>query len=446
MKKLLVLAVACFVASPAFAADLKWYGQAGSRYSQQKFDDALGAKDGSGYDVSTETTKKYDMHARLGVTGGKDHVDYGVGVRTATAGVVNTDYTTFNQNQDRGIGLDLAYFRYSNDWGFGDLSVTVGRGENVFAYDKMNQFLFDNDVNWDGLGWKWKMGNFGVNLSQYILGSNGGAGTSATNGASTITRTAASDSNGTVGGGATAHQNFESMIGVQPNFSFRFTDEIETMFAVGYYMWNGTAAPANATSNYSNSLHGHQGATAGSVNGTAEVGAASFFPVVNPRIMQFLVDTTLPMNFGASFEYLRNKKYYYDEFSNSLVNTTNKSIEAKRTAWAATLTYGKIARAHDWKLAYSYGKRGLASGLDYISNDLFLADEKGHTIMGTYALSDTLDLGFKYMSLKEVSNLDRNGNAAGTTAGVPAGFAASGSTAGRSHTNKYWQLTADVAF
>jgi len=451
MKKLLVLAVACFVASPAFAADLKWYGETGARYSQGKFDDSLAAKDANGLDVSMQTTKAHAIRARLGVTGGHDHVDYGFGVKTTTAGVVNTSYVNYNQNQDLGIGIDLAYFHYSNDFGFGDLGVTVGRGNNVFAYDENGQFLFDNDVSWDGFGWKWKMGNIGFNAAQYILGGNSGLSTSAANGSSRIVKTAASDNGGTPASGVSQenHTNFETMLGFQPTFSFRFTDDIESMFAVGYYVWNGTTAPANATGNYSNALHGNQTqVAAGKVGSNTILDDTQFMPMANARIWQLLVDTSLPMGFNASFEYLRNKKNYYDEYNNSLNQATSKSIEAKRTAWSATLGYGKIAKAHDWKVSYSYGNRGLASSYNYYANDLFAADQKGHTITGSYALTDSLSLGAKYMTLKEISNLDRNGNAPGTTAGLVGGFTGTTNAAsvGRSHKWKYWELTAGVAF
>jgi len=428
MKKLLVLAVACLIASPAFAADLKWYGEAGYRYDQGKIDDSLARENNvrEARDVSQQTVKEHQVRARLGVTGGKDHVDYGIGFKTTTAGVVNTDYVYFNNNQDRNIGLDMAYFRYANDWGFGDLSVTVGRSENVFAYDKMNQFLFDNDVSWDGFGWKWKMGNFGINAAQYILGGN----TAGTVGNSMIIRDAENDAN------PSNHQKFATMLGVQPNFSFRFTDEIEAMFAVGYYVWNGEDSSTNT-------VHGHQ--TMSFINtGLLSTGAAvtddnQTFKVGNPHQWQFLVDTTLPMNFGFGFEYIMNKKASYNALGAVAGDANHAMADVKRSAWAGTLSYGKIARAHDWKVAYSYGKRGLASGIDAYSNDRFLADEKGHTVAASYALSDSLSLGAKYMSLKEVSNLDANGN-------TPGNAVTSANATGRSHKWKYWELTAGVAF
>lgn len=444
MKKLLVLAVACLVTSPAFAADLKWYGDVGVRYNQNKFDDGMAATtsaraDGAA-DVSKETTKAHMMHARLGVTGGKDHVDYGVGLHTSGA-TNNTDYVYFNNNNDRTIAAELAYLRYSNDFGFGDLSVTMGRGENVFAADHNGQILFDNDITWDGFGWKWKMGNIGFNASQYIIGGNN-AGTV---GNSTITNTEESNMGVSQNSAASAYnrkQNFTTMLGFQPTFNFRFTDEIEAMFAVGYYIWNGQS---NTTTN---TVHGHQASLNSNARRTS-TGAisddAQTVAVNNPHQWQFLVDTSLPMNFNASFEYIQNKKMYYDAFAASAANVTTGNYgggmtrEMKRSAWAGTLTYGKLARAHDWKVGYTYANRGLASAIDAYTNDSVLADEKGHILTASYNLTDSMSLGGRYISTKEISKMDAQGNSVGNAT-------TSANATSRSHANKYWELTAGVAF
>jgi hypothetical protein len=442
MKKLLILAVACFVASPAFAADLKWYGETGVQYNETKFDDSLAAKDGNGYDVSIEKTKAHLIRGRLGVTGGKDHVDYGFGLRTqAATAAKNNDWRAYNNGNgasgDLGLGIELMYFRYSNDYGFGDVSLTAGRQMNAFAYDKNSEQLFDTDVRFDGFGWNWKMGNFGLNAAQYILGYN----SNGTIGASSGTTTAATDANHTG-----ANSSWATLLGVQPTFNFRFTDDIESMFAVGYYWWNGTGTDTS----FKNNLHGAQGATTGRVGGVAEVNPNQTFQVSNPKQIQFLMDTSLPYNLGLSFEFIRNKKYYYDEYTTFESGTTvngasSKSREAKRSAWAVTLAYGKIQKAHDFKVSYNYGTKGLASTVNAYANDAFLADQKGHTLKADFAATDTLTVGAKYMTLKEVSKLDSTGLAPGTHT-TTANGGAPAAQAGRSHSVKYWQLTAGVAF
>lgn len=430
MKKILVLAVVSLIASPAFSADLKWYGDVGLRYSEGKLDDGLAAKGTNGYNVSEETTKAHAIRGRLGASGGKDHVDYGFGFRTSNT--ANTDWVNYNQAQDRTFGIEQLYFRYSNDYGFGDISLAAGRQVNVFAYDMNSQQLFDKDVRFDGFGWKWKMGNFGVNASQYLLGYN----SNGTVGATTATMTELTEKNA-----SSAQSGWSTLIGIQPTFNFRFTDDIESMFAVGYYWWGGT--------NYTNNLHGQQGSTAGSVTGGTELGATQALPLSNARHIQLLVDTTLPYDFGLAFEYIRNKKSFYDEWQTATAGTTvnnssRQSLEANRNAWSATLSYGKVEKAHDFKLSYNYANKGLASTYNTFSNNLFLADQKGHTISGEFAATDNLVVSAKYMSLKEISKKDLSGNSPGFHTTNPPGSRAGES--GRSHTWKYWELAAGVTF
>lgn len=438
MKKLLVLAVACTFASPAFAGDLKWNGSVGTRYSHKKLDDSLGATGVGGANVSVVTTKKHDIRANLGVTGGSDHLDYGFGLRTGSTTTANSDWAAYNADSaDLSVTVGEAYFRYSNDYGFGDLDVTFGRAKNVFAHDTNGEFLFDNDVRFNGFGWKWKMGNFGFNASQYILGARNRA---SANGTSSWTKSDETTMDGTTGG-----SGFGYLFGFQPTFNFRFSDDIESLFAFGYYNWSNTGAGTN----YANSLHGEQRTnTAGKVAGAsaALTDNGQTFLVSNPKQMQFLWDTTLPMDLSFTFEFIRNKKYFYDYFyagtaSQQAAGTygSGNSREVKRNAYHGTLAYGKLGKAHSYKVSYGYGSKGLASVVNYYSNSSFLADQKGHTIKAAYAVTDSLTLSGKFMSLKEVSNLDADGNAPGNTT-------TSNNASGRNHKVNYWELAAGVAF
>src|ERR1035437_7531151 len=110
MKNLIVLAVATLFATNALAAEMKWNGSAGWRYSQQSLNDSLGSLNSVavGKDVSTTKTKQHQMRANLGVMGGWEHVEYGFGLRTTNA--ANDDYTVVGANADRVFGLEQAWF------------------------------------------------------------------------------------------------------------------------------------------------------------------------------------------------------------------------------------------------------------------------------------------------------------------------------------------------
>jgi len=137
-----------------------------------------------------------------------------------------------------------------------DLSVTIGRQKNVFAYESTSQNFFDNDVRFDGFGWNFKLGSFGLNAGQYLLGAK----SSGTNGASVFTKTDASEA------AATTSSHFNALYGFQPYMNWKFTDEIDTMLAVGWYSWvddsqtnlnagyNSNALNTNAVT-YSNRIH-----------------------------------------------------------------------------------------------------------------------------------------------------------------------------------------------
>lgn len=397
MKNLFVLAVAGLVATSANAAEMKWSGSAGWRYEQTKTNDSLETKVG-GKDTSTNTTKSQQLRANIGATGGWENVEWGAGLRTMNA--ANDDHVTLQNNGDRNIGLEQAWFRYLRDFGSLDLAVTFGRQKNVLAYDNVSQNLFDNDVRWDGLGWQFKFGMFGINAAQYVLGSKTNVTTS---GASTITNNAAIE-------GTSAQQRFNYLLAVQPHATWKFSDEIEAMFALGFYTWKDNS-----------------GTNAIPVNG-----AATAFRLENSQQWHVLTAWTLPYNLGFNFEWVNNKKQKYDTRSVGLV-TPNP--EASRTAWSAGLTYGSLKKANDFTVGYAYGTKGIASVDNRYTYEKFAADNKGHTINVGYALADNFHLGWKGLFLKEKEKID------------PAtGAAYAGANSKREGKTNYWELTAGVMF
>src|SRR5690606_13255996 len=152
----------------------------------------------------------------IGATGGWENMEWGVGVRTNNA--ANDDFRTMGGNADLGLGFEQAWFRYLRDFGSMDMSVTVGRQKNVLAYDAVSQNLFDNDVRWDGLGWQFRFGMFGLNAAQYVLGNNRNAA------GSVVTNTDATEVDNAL------NQKFSYLCAFQPHMNWKFTDEIEAMF------------------------------------------------------------------------------------------------------------------------------------------------------------------------------------------------------------------------
>lgn len=414
MKKLFVLAVASVIATSANAAEMKWSGSTGWRYEQTKRDDQLNSTI-TGKNTSVQTTKTHGIRANLGVTGGWENVEYGFGVRTGGAGRINDDHVTLQNNGDLALGVEQAWFRYLRDFGSMDLSVTIGRQKNVLAYDTVSQNLFDNDVRFDGAGWQFKFGMFGLNAAQYILGAKSGA----TEGASTYSRTEASQAVGL------QNSKFNYLLAVQPHMMWKFTDDIETMFAVGYYHWSDSS---------------EQNRTGGGVNNTWNAGgtvtptASANFNVHNPRQWHFLNTWVLPYNLAFNAEYVMNKKAAYT-FRNIAGYGGTVYPEADRSAWSAALTYGSLKKAHDFTLGYAYGTKGLASLINAYSYEKFAADNEGHTFSAGYAIADNFHLGWKGLFLKEKSKLD------------PAtGLAYSGVNRAQQMKTKYWELSAGVMF
>lgn len=395
MKNLFVLAVAGLVATSANAAEMKWSGGADWRYSQTNSNDSMNSRDAAGKDTSKSRTKAHQIRANIGATGGWENVEWGVGARTTNA--ANEDFVTLQNNGDRGIGFEQAWFRYLKDFGSMDLSVTVGRQKNVLAYDAVSQNLFDNDVRFDGLGWQFKFGMFGLNAAQYVLGSNVGGTSQVTN----TDSTAASN---------TLNQKFSYLFAFQPHMNWKFTDEIEAMFAVGYYTWRDTSG----------------------TNAIASP-AATNFRLENLRQWHFLTGWTLPYNLNLNVEYVMANKQKYD--ARSVARAATPNPEAARSAWSAGLTYGGLKKAHDFTVGYAYGTKGIAAVDNRYTYDKFAADRKGHMFNVGYAIADNFTIGWKGLFLKEKEKID------------PAtGVTYAGANASRETKTSYWELTTGVMF
>ncbi len=433
MKNLIVLAVASFFATNAVAAEMKWNGSAGWRYAQLSQNDSLDSKNSvaAGKDVSTTKSKMNQARANLGVMGGWEHVEYGFGVRTGGVTTLNDDYVTVNQGQDLAIGIEQAWFRYVHDFGALDLGLTIGRQKNALLADNQWETLFDNDVRFDGFGWNFKFGMFGFNASQYVLGAVThtapavGATTGAT-GASTYSTTEASESNP----GTTKH--FAMLYGFQPHVNWKFSDEIEAMFAVAYYKW--------VYEGNTNQIGGGVGALANGA-GTVPAIAGRTFKMENKAQWDFLANVSLPFNLSFTGDLVKTSKGTYDDTSVTGYTST-AAPEVSSTAWTLGLTYGKLRKAQDFTVGYSYGTKGIGSVINSFTNDKFLADNKGHTIEAGYALADNFHLGFRTIMLQEKERLDTR--AASAAAGAGAAYA--GVNANQKMKTNFWELTAGVAF
>jgi hypothetical protein len=378
-------------------------------------------------DVSTTKTRSHKMRANLGVMGGWEHVEYGFGVRTGGAGTINDDYDTLDSGKDLNIGIEQAWFRYVRDFGSLDLGLTIGRQKNVMAYDSQWETLFDNDVRFDGFGWNFKFGMFGLNAAQYVMGAITRTNGVGATGASTYSYTAASEEN--VG----SNKRFAMLYAFQPHMTWKFSDEIEAMFAVAYYKWIYEGA-SNKTGG------GLNAADLNNAGGTVPALAGSSLKMDNISQWDFLASVSLPYNLHFTGDLVKASKASYT--NNTVTGYAGADTEVSSTAWTLGLTYGKLKKAQDFTLGYAYGTKGIGSVLNGMTNEKFLADNKGHTITAGYAMADNFHLGFRTMMLQEKQRLDVN--AASVAAGAGAAYA--GANANQKMKTNYWELTAGVAF
>lgn len=423
MKKYLVLATMFMLSTAAHAANVTWYGSAGWRYSNSEQKSgvtgtnatgiAAAATGASSGKVEERTEKAHKFRGELGATGGWDNVEWGVGVRTnGTAdinmpgGTSNTDWTTAaNGSGDLGVGFNRAWFKYGNDWGFGDIGLVFGRQAPAFARGA-NQVFIDNDVNFDGLAQTWKWGSFGFSASQYVLGGV----TAGTTGRSSYVHTDWTDKSSGAPGGLSVLYSF------QPSFSWKFTDEIAAMFAVGMHQWS-KAVGANFQNVIPNGGEtGFGNATLATATGNTNTWATRVSQE-NSRHWQFLVNLTLPYTLAFDFEMLMNKDMFYGQVPSAAGNWFNNYTTPKReqdsTAWAASLSYGELKKSQDFMIGYAYHNKGLGAVYNTYTYDRVQAGMVGHEIKAAYNIANGFHVGAKYMMLDEKngkieSGLERN--------------------------------------
>ena len=435
MKKLLVLAVVSIIAATsAFAGEMKWSGSMGYRYENYTYDDGLGSqsKDAVPSDTSHQFKKQWRVRANIGVNGGWDNVEYGFGVRTgSSSSLPSSDWSTTQSNQNGGgvsaPVIDNAWFRYLMNMDTVKVAATIGHQPLTLAYDTSASLLFYSADRFDGFGWKFDMGMFGLNAGQYILGARNGVPGANPGNSSSIT---GSDRTQKLGNTVGPHQ-INTLFAFQPYMKMKFADDIETMFAVGYYVWNDDSNQ--------NLMHGGYDSSTLNATATSTVGAtaASNFRIHNPRQWHFYNTWSLPFNLAVNLELIKNKKSQYDVLSvPNYIGTANTApVSVSSTAWTAGIAYGAVKKAHDFKLSYNYFKKGIASVINTYSYTTLPTDNKGHLLSATYRLAENFDLNAAWATMKEIEKID-------PTTGV----AYAGTNANEQQKTTYWQLQASMNF
>jgi hypothetical protein len=343
--------------------------------------------------------------------------DNGTGV------VRNSDWTAVGSSKggatDLGLGFSKAWFKYGNDWGFGDIGFIFGRQAPAFVTGK-NQLFIDKDVNFDGMAQTWHWGSFGLNLSEYVLGGvNGGAQSS-----SDVTSTDFSSNQPTTPSG------LAYLFSVQPTFKWKFTDEINALFAVGYHKWTNTVGSAyqNLIPNGGLSTAGFGTTAATSIaNGTT---FATRVSQENSAQWQFLTSWNLPYMLAFDFEYIMNKDLFYQPVAAPGGNSNLGGTKQDKSAWSAGLSYGSLKKAHDFTIAYSYHNKGLGAVLTAFTDDVIQAGMQGHEINVAYNIANNFSFGANAYFLQEKTTKNNLGNDVS-----PA----------KIKTN-YWELTTGVRF
>lgn len=367
--KFLLLAAGLLAAAPAAHAEIKWNGSVTGRYTILNQDSNLGTN------TAELRGRRMQLRADLGAASKGDVYDWGVAFRTL--GAANSEYTYLQNSLDRVINLGEAYFRPHVNFLDTEMTVTIGRQKNVMLYDANGQNLFDKDVRWDGLGWAFQRGIFGLGLSQYVLGARN----SGVFGSSTFSKTDATEAAANTQGG------FGYLFSFQPSVKIKLSDEVSGVFAVGYHHYTGTADSAA----YRNALHGGYPAV-----------AADYVVVTNPRQYQLFTEWSLPMKLKFTGEYIWNsKKVFY----------TNSNVEADKSGLGLSLAYGGAKKRNDFGLAYTFVSRGLGSSIQTFSWSDMPIDNTAHVLDAKFALDDGLVLGARGYLMKEKSKRDVAGNA-----------------------------------
>lgn len=370
MKNAKILSLALFLLTfPALAhAAFSWNGGIVSRYRMFNYNDGLNSQDAAGKDRSKQRFRAWDYRANVLTKNNWDNWEAGFGIHTNNA-IVN-DFVTFNNNADSAVRIEYAYGKYTYKAEDFELAVTGGRQGTPVFFDKNSQHLYDTDIRWDGLSWHAKYKNFGLIAAQFIYGAlNQGV-----LGASTYSRTDATDSVATTQSGMSYHFAF------QPYAKFKLSDEIETMLAAGYYTWN------NTNGSFTNRIHGGYNST--TLNASAETGTVT---VDNPKLWHIYNTWTLPKGFRANAELVFNKAVYY----------TNTNIKPSTSSYCIGAGYGALKKAGDWSFDYFYEDKGLGSMPGKFTNGGITPDNKGHLFYAKYSPAQNMTLGIVSYFLKE---------------------------------------------
>ena len=423
MKKYLVLATLFVFSTSAYAANITWNGHFDYRYDKTSRKDGTTDNDAQNKSQSEDKTVTHALRASLGATGGWDNIEWGMTVGTTgntnppigSGGATvlpNNTFVTFNNNTngtqgDLPLGVREAWFRYGNDWGFGDLGFTIGRQAPAFRTGAAETFI-DNDVRFDGFAETWKWGSFGVNFSQYILGGTD----SNASGASAVTSTPSTrDAAGTI-------ESIAVLYSWQLVFDWRFTDDIAADFWAGYHLWSNTVG-----AQYQNDV---PNGNSGGING-----AASLVGLENSRHWQFGMGWMFPYTIGVDFEIIINNDHEYGApaaIGGIKAPNTNKLAG---TAWSAGITFGELKKAQDFMIGYTYSDKGLGSIANAFTNENSPAGFNGHTIDLAYNVANNFHIGGQVRFLDEKDAKNNTGVAA---------------TGNAKMDRNYWNVMAGVQF
>lgn len=361
------------LSSPTFADEgqpFQWGGNLVTRYRIFDYNDQLSSVNNptESKDISNQRLRVWDLRASLLGKFQGPSWEAGIGIRTTNA-IVN-DFVTFNNTGDLNVRADYAYGKYSIKAEGSEHSFTFGRQATIIMYDKLAQHLYDNDVRWDGLSYGGRFGNFGVVAGAFVYGANNqGAAT----GASQYIYTEASQN------AATTQSRFAMHYAIQPNATFKLTDEIDTTVALGYYAWSNT-------NGLTNTVHG--GYNSNTINANADTGTIN---VDNSRMLHLYNLWKLPFTLRATIEYTLNKKFLY----------THNGVEADRDSYLFGIGYGALKEPGNFAIDYFYNDKGLASMPGNFVNGGIRPDNKGHLIYGRLLATKGITLGTVAYFLQE---------------------------------------------
>lgn len=378
---LLAFAASLFVSPQAARAELQWSGNVVTRYRIFNYNDSMSSVNNAtdNKDVSKQRLRAWDFRgsvlAKATTEGGWEGV---FGMRTWN--VIVNDFVTANNAVDYTVRIDQAYGRkVCKIENAGEYTFTLGRQGTIILTDKLAQPLYDNDVRWDGFSVSAKHGMFGLVAGAFVEGAKSGG----VAGASTYTENDATEHAATTQSGFTAHY------AIQPNATFKVSDDIETTVGVGYYAWSNT-------NGYTNTIHG--GYNSVTLNPAADTGTVA---IDNARMWHLYNSWKLPYMLRGTIEFLRNKQGSY----------TVGGVGLDRDSLLLGLGYGGLKVAGDFAVDYYFQNKGLGSMPGSLTNGGVRPDNKGHMVYLRYMAVNNVTLGVVYYNLEEKSGKTSLGGA-----------------------------------